>query len=524
MNNPKRTLHAYCDGGFGNRLNALLTGMVLAKLSSLELQVIWPINNWCGARYSDIFATPLPVVERELIEYVAERGQYQYLMTEDHLNQQVDYRSPLEFERLTDLLDQLQTSSLPVFLYTPLIPACLPNEEVLACLRQLEFMPELQQATANFLKQNELDEFFGIQIRKTDFGKNAADDNHLFELLQNTPAHRFFVCSDDADVEARFQTLPNVVTHPKLAYVEKRQAGDWMDLTMDHSGRVYAGNINRNAQSVRDAVVDLIILSYSKIVKTSNSTFLASAQLIQAARVTAPKETQIKTNSDTTSARINLFEIIKELKLPRPQGILHIGARHGQEINFFYSNGIRNGLFIEPLPGPFKHLASVCKQLPGYIAVQTLCMDETGKEYYLNVKNNAVISTEVSNLENHPKIIDFTKSKNSIKLTSNTLDDTVEFLIKNGYGNIIKNLDTLYMDTQRSEINILMGANKTMKNKKYIFTKILRSEIHDEKCSLQKICNWLDAIGFTLNNIYFSLGNTGDALFIRKDLINQNTH
>lgn len=517
MNSPKRILHAYCDGGFGNRLNALLTGMVLAKLTNLELKVIWPINNWCGARYSEIFATPLPVVERELIEYVAERGQYQYLMTEDHLKQQVDYRSPLGFEHLTDLLDHLQASSLPVFLYTPLLPTCLPHEQVLDCLRQLAFMPDLQEATETFLQQNELGEFFGIQIRKTDFGKNAADDGHLFELIRNATAHRFFVCSDDADVEARFQTLPNVVTYPKLAYVEKRQAGDWMDLTMDHSGRVYAGNINRNAQSVRDAVVDLMILSHSKIVKTSNSTFLAAAQLLQTANLNVPR--QKPTKPGTSPEKIPLFEIIQELGLPRPQGVLQVGAGYGQEIGFFHGNGIRNGLFIEPLPAPFAHLASICKQLPGYIAVQTLCTDETGKEYIFHVANNGDMSSSILKPAKHLNALNTANPDDSIKLTSNTLDDVTEFVTQNGYENITKNLDTLYMDTQGSELKILMGANKTLKNINYIFIEVMRGELYEKQASLQMISNWLDAAGFTLNNVHFGPGHAGDVLFIRKSLL-----
>ena len=60
--------------------------------------------------------------------------------------------------------------------------------------------------------------------------------------------------------------------------------GDWTAVTADHSGRLYAGNINRSGQSVIDAIVDLLLLSYSQVVKTSNSTFLQTALLMQASR------------------------------------------------------------------------------------------------------------------------------------------------------------------------------------------------------------------------------------------------
>jgi len=39
----------YCDGGLGNRLNALLSGLALARHFGLEHTVHWPVNANCGA-------------------------------------------------------------------------------------------------------------------------------------------------------------------------------------------------------------------------------------------------------------------------------------------------------------------------------------------------------------------------------------------------------------------------------------------------------------------------------------------
>jgi len=94
----------------------------------------------------------------------------------------------------------------------------------------------------------------------------------------------FFVCSDDKTVEQKFAALKNVAIYEKQAYVEKRISGDWTELTADHSGRVYPCNVHRSAESVLEAVTDLLILSRSQVIKTSNSTFLNTALLLQAAR------------------------------------------------------------------------------------------------------------------------------------------------------------------------------------------------------------------------------------------------
>lgn len=512
-----RFLLTYCDGGFGNRLNALLTGTILAEASGLPLQVVWPVNNWCGARFNEIFASEFSVLERELASFVPEKGLYQYLMTEDHLKQEVFFQSPLAAPSLEVLVADIQGDSKPVFLYTPLIPSCIPIDRVLAAVRRLLFCPELIGEAENFVQDRGLVDFYGLQIRKTDFGQNGADDDHLFNLVESSPTSRFFVCSDDRAVEERFAALPNVSINPKTAYVEKRNPGDWMDPTEDYSGRVYHGNINRSAQSVRDAIVDLLILSRSQIVKTSNSTFLASAMLLKSARPVA--QLPMTAAPERAALEIPLFATLKALGLPAPRGILQVGASYGQELPYFLKNGVGYGLFIEPLPEPFAHLSEQCRRLPGYVALQALCTDQTGKDYTFHVASNGGMSSSILKPANHLKVFDSVEFPTTLQLTSNTLDHVVAFISQSGYGETVRHLDTLYMDTQGAEMSILLGGHETLRQINYIFTEVMRAELYEKQVPFQTMCAWLDAQGFTLNNLYFGAGHAGDALFIRKDIL-----
>ena len=50
---------------------------------------------------------------------------------------------------------------------------------------------------------------------------------------------------------------------------------------MDNEGNEYSFNVERSDESVIDAMVDLLILSKSTILNTSESTFLRTALLIQ---------------------------------------------------------------------------------------------------------------------------------------------------------------------------------------------------------------------------------------------------
>lgn len=281
-----RSIHIYCDGGFGNRLNGLIAGLLLAKAAGLHPIVCWPCNNWCGAKFSDLFENKeFEVIERELVDYVPIKEQFHFLMTEDHLGMGVPNRSPLQIPSLSEATAYIAESGKDVYFHCPLIPGFLELERVCEQLNALELNQECVARAGRFIKNSNLtDPFFGLQIRKTDFGSNAAKEDELLGLVKTCADKKFFVCSDSKEVESQFSKLPNVVVYEKEAYVKKLVEGDWNTLAADHSGRVYPCNVDRNAQSVKDALVDLVILSHSQIVKTTNSTFLNAALLLKTAR------------------------------------------------------------------------------------------------------------------------------------------------------------------------------------------------------------------------------------------------
>jgi hypothetical protein len=301
-----RPLMIYCDGGFGNRFNALVSGLVMSATLGLRPQVVWPVNNWCGAPFGSLFENDLPVVDRELASFMPERAQYQYLIVEDRLGLADVWVSPLRLPHWDAVRALVAQSDQPVFYYTALIPGFIDATAVLSQVRTLRLRAELVARSDAFLNAHQIGalhgDFFGVQIRKTDFGANGADDDNLFDLISQRPQLRFFVCSDDKEVERRFGALPHVVIYPKRAHVEKRVDGQWTTTTADYSGRLYPCNVNRSADSVEDALVDLLILSRSQIIKTSNSTFLNTALLLQQAAALAAQMRSQAASSRPTHA------------------------------------------------------------------------------------------------------------------------------------------------------------------------------------------------------------------------------
>lgn len=215
----------------------------------------------------------------------------------------------------------------------------------------------------------------------------------------------------------------------------------------------------------------------------------------------------------------NIFETIKMMNLPAPVGVLQVGANYAQEMNYFLENGIKCGVFIEPLPEPYAYLANLCKQLPNFVAVNTLCTDEVGKSYTFHVASNAGMSSSILKPARHLQENDYVSFPTTVEIVSSTVDHVINFINENGHANITPHLDLMYLDTQGAEFKILLGSHKTLKNVKYIFTEVMRADLYEGQVPFLTYCSYLEAIGFTLNNLYFNPGHAGDALFIRKDLL-----
>lgn len=182
----------------------------------------------------------------------------------------------------------------------------------------------------------------------------------------------------------------------------------------------------------------------------------------------------------------------------------------------FINHGIKYGVFIEPLPEPYAHLSNTCKQIPDFVAVQTLCSDKNGQEYEFHVASNGVMSSSILKPARHLSEFDYVSFPSTIKIVSSTVDHVIGFINDNGHQNVTQHVDLLYMDTQGAEFKILLGAHHTLKSIKYIHTEVMRANLYEGQTPLMTICQYLDAIGFTLNNVYFNSDNTGDALFYEK--------
>lgn len=280
MSSPTQTHHILCDGGLSNRFNALIFGLVLRERFGGDWRISWPINNWCGAKFHELFECDLPVDELGIEHYKTHEQEHVLLM---HENQANFDSARLVINRQIGSWDEYArvfAKGDSVVYYNSLIPPLASKSELGRALAQLKPNAEVARRAQSFCAAQRIDaSVVGLHIRKTDFG-DKVNDASLFAQAQ-TSSRRFFVCSDDAEVNQRFATLANCAVMPKTSFPKKMVAeAGWQHWTQDAEGRAFPFNISRSSTAVVEGFIDQLILSRTSIMTTSGSTFQATARLL----------------------------------------------------------------------------------------------------------------------------------------------------------------------------------------------------------------------------------------------------
>ena len=273
----KKEFRIICDGGLGNRINALISGLIISDLLGYTPYVHWSPNNWCGCKLDEIFVPNFEYDDRSITKVYDDFPDYLYLIHANQLEREVD------IIHISDDISAIhQANGKNIIYYNSLFPQFLKKEDIIDKLKSLEIKEDILSDVISFCENNNIgkDEIVdGVHIRLTDFPENIKVDE-ILEYVKSS-GNKTFVCSDDKECETSFLNFSNVIRFNKYNYATKMNLDfDWNDLTEDTEGRYFNFNVNRSSQSVVEAFKDLLILSKTNIIKTSNtSTFLNLAML-----------------------------------------------------------------------------------------------------------------------------------------------------------------------------------------------------------------------------------------------------
>ena len=278
----KTRIYIFCDGGIGNRINALISGLALADHFKLTSIVYWPLNSWCGAAFHDIFQNELDV-RVDPLDALAGKYADAKMMLHDVTGAQflqVPFESAYDYQSLEDFEKRGLPIDKDIFFYPAVIPQWIPEGKINQSLQSLRFDAHIEGEVRTFIMNRLAKPFHGLHLRRTDL-RVGLSDSEVLSLVQRHPNEVFFVCSDDPQAEALASAHANVRKRAKTHYVEKKEGNaDWISLSKDQEGRVSYGNIERSRDAMIEGVIDLLILAHSQIVGFSGSTFQRMARLI----------------------------------------------------------------------------------------------------------------------------------------------------------------------------------------------------------------------------------------------------
>lgn len=273
-------IHIYCDGGLGNRLLSMFSALYFAKMSKKSFIIHWPSNNWCGCNFTDIFSNNYNVSNfniQFIDTYLLEKCVL--LIHESQINHRVENKININSNLCQSEIIKIMSNEQNVFYYGNQLHSSVDSEMAIEIINELVIS---DQVFSNISKYN-VSDHLGIHIRKTDYGKKPLiSDNQIENEVKNNPNNKYFLCSDEKDVETKFKKYNNVLSFEKTNYVEKFCVSKgWNEKIKDNVGRSFPFNVNRPKISSIEAFCDMIFLSKTKMrLKTSGSSFLACADLI----------------------------------------------------------------------------------------------------------------------------------------------------------------------------------------------------------------------------------------------------
>ncbi len=160
------------------------------------------------------------------------------------------------------------------------------------------------------------------------------------------------------------------------------------------------------------------------------------------------------------------------------KGVLHVGGASGRECKM-YANYNLNVIFFEAREEAYKNCLKRISNFPKQKAVNALVTDK--EDYYnFNISSNRGLSSSIYKLKEHKELWSKVKEVKTIRLKSNTLDNLMQ-----NYD--ITKYDTIVIDVQGAELNVLKGANKILPFIKYLKIEVANFESYENCCQLKDI-------------------------------------
>lgn len=206
---------------------------------------------------------------------------------------------------------------------------------------------------------------------------------------------------------------------------------------------------------------------------------------------------------------LNFSQLIGKYRL-KISGIVQVGAHHGEEIAEYTRHGIKNIVLIEPCAPAFKILQNKFGAHHHIQLYNVACGSYNGEaEMHVETANKGQ-SNSLLKPKNHTTQYPDIKFSGSEKVRVKTLDSLELPMHK---------YNMLNMDCQCSEMQVLIGAKKTLESIDYIISEVNfpGAELYEGCTDIKEMDEFLKGYGFYRPEDPKWIGGTwGDTLWIKK--------
>jgi len=275
-NKNRKNVVVNVEGGLGNRLRALISGMYLAERFELPLLLNWSASSSCDCEFHDLFHND--------VELVAKHGN----MSRKNFHESV-LSGPVGYygKRCAEDPDLAATVIIPdresdidddshIVYDSPKILKFIGRNARASILHSFEINKTILSNAEEFCARHRISKnTYGVHIRRTDhtFRNNKHYIKKMDAIVSEDSSARFFVCSDSKEAEQDItEKYPErVITKPKKSYAKKNI--DTKDWVLSHTDKKKVYNVYRDKQSVIEALEDLVILTRTTFSIRSNGSF-----------------------------------------------------------------------------------------------------------------------------------------------------------------------------------------------------------------------------------------------------------
>ena len=206
---------------------------------------------------------------------------------------------------------------------------------------------------------------------------------------------------------------------------------------------------------------------------------------------------------------ISMKELVEKYNM-NIRGVLHVGAHHGEEIDDYLNNGIKDICLFEPLSESVRVLEDkiLNYENSANISLFPYALGNEEKEIEMFVSNfsgmcSSILKPKI-HLTQYPDITFNEKQNVQMRRLDNI---NIDF----------KKYNFLNMDVQGYELEVLKGSTDILKNIDYLYTEINREEVYENAPHVDQLDSFLLNYNFFRVETDWSGQTWGDALYIKEE-------